>query len=164
MTKPSYLKVPSPRPCVSSFSDLPPAVCQSVGDVLARVGDKWSILVIAMLARGSMRFTEIKRSIGSISQKVLTTTLRGLERDGYLTRKVTPSIPPRVDYELTTLGHDVLVPVTALATWALHQRERVEKARSAFDQSKREPMDQSIDQSNGQSPSLIALPGTVALE
>ena len=80
-----------------------------------------------------MRFTEIKRSIGSISQKVLTTTLRGLERDGYISRKVTPSIPPRVDYELTDLGHDVLVPVTALANWALSQRERVERARDDFD-------------------------------
>ncbi len=135
MKKPSHLQVTEPRPCVQSFSDLPPAVCQSVGDVLARVGDKWSILVIAMLARGTMRFSEIKRSIGSISQKVLTATLRGLERDGYLSRHVTPSIPPRVDYELTALGHDVLVPVTALAQWALSQRERVESARMAFDRS-----------------------------
>lgn len=133
MKKPSHLRTPKPRPCVESFSDLPPDVCQSVGDVLARVGDKWSILLIAMLARGSMRFTELKRSIGSISQKVLTTTLRGLERDGYLSRKVTPSIPPRVDYELTELGHDVLVPVRALAEWALAQREQVEEARRQFD-------------------------------
>ncbi len=133
MKKPSYRGVTAPRACVNSFSDLPAEVCQSVGDVLARVGDKWSILVIAMLARGSLRFTEIKRSIGSISQKVLTSTLRGLERDGYIARTVTPSIPPRVDYELTELGHDVLVPVTALAQWALMQRERVEAARDRFD-------------------------------
>ena len=136
LKKPGHLKVPQARPCVNSFSDLPPAVCQSVGDVLARVGDKWSVLVIAMLARGSMRFTELKRSIGSISQKVLTTTLRGLERDGYLLRTVTPSIPPRVDYELTALGHDVLVPVMSLATWALSQRHRVENARAVFDENK----------------------------
>ena len=133
MKKPSYLRAPRPRPCVESFSDLPPDICQSVGDILARVGDKWSILLIAMLARGSMRFSELKRSIGSISQKVLTTTLRGLERDGYISRKVTPSIPPRVDYELTDLGHDVLVPVKALAEWALAQREQVEEARRQFD-------------------------------
>lgn len=133
MKKPSYRQVSAPRECVNSFSDLPAEVCQSVGDVLARVGDKWSILVIAMLARGSMRFTEIKRSIGSISQKVLTTTLRGLERDGYVSREVTPSIPPRVDYELTDLGHDVLVPVMGLAQWALGQHERVKAARKAFD-------------------------------
>lgn len=133
LKKPSHLKVTASKGCVNSFSDLPAHVCQSVGDVLARVGDKWSILIIAMLSRGSMRFTELKRSIGSISQKVLTTTLRGLERDGYISRKVTPSIPPRVDYELTELGRDVLLPVTALAQWALLRRERVEAARAKFD-------------------------------
>ena len=101
--------------------------------MLARVGDKWSILVIAMLSRGSMRFTELKRSLGTISQKVLTSTLRGLERDGYVSRKMTPSIPPRVDYELTELGRDVLIPVKALAMWALSEKKRVEMARSAFD-------------------------------
>ena len=130
--KPSHLKVT--KPCQPTFSDLPADICNSVGDVLARVGDKWSILVVYMLSRGSMRFTELKRSIGSISQKVLTTTLRGLERDGYITRKVTPSIPPRVDYELTELGTDVLVPVTALAMWAFARRADVEAARSCFDQ------------------------------
>ena len=134
MKKPGDRKVTAPRAGVNSVSDLPAEVCQSVGDVLARVGDKWSILVIAMLARGSMRFTELKRSIGTISQKVLTSTLRGLERDGYISRTVTPSIPPRVDYELTELGHDVLVPVTALAQWALMRREHVEAARERFDQ------------------------------
>ena len=80
-----------------------------------------------------MRFTELKRSIGSISQKVLTTTLRGLERDGYITRNVTPSIPPRVDYELTAFGREVLVPVTALAMWAFSRRGDVEAARASFD-------------------------------
>ena len=119
--------------CQSNFGDLPPGICSSVGDVLARVGDKWSILVIAMLSRGNMRFSELKRSIGSISQKVLTTTVRGLERDGYITREVTPSIPPRVDYELTEMGKDVLVPVTALAMWACARRGDVEAARTTFD-------------------------------
>ncbi len=132
LKKPSHLKVPGSSPCVNSFSDLPVDVCQSVGDVLARVGDKWSILIIAMLSRGSMRFSELKRSIGSISQKVLTSALRGLERDGYISRSVTPSIPPRVDYKLTALGHDVLVPVTALAQWALENRKRADAARAKF--------------------------------
>lgn len=131
--KPSHLKVSAQKKCVTTFSDLPPNVCQSVSDVLARVGDKWSILIISMLSRGSMRFTELKRGVGSISQKVLTTTLRGLERDGYLSRTVTPTIPPRVDYELTDLGRDVLVPVDALAKWALRSHERVEAARNKFD-------------------------------
>ena len=121
-------------PCQSiGLNDIPADVCHSVGDVLARLGDKWSILVIAMLSRGSMRFSELKRSLGSISQKVLTTTLRGLERDGYITRRVTPSIPPRVDYQLTELGTDVLIPVTALAMWAFSRRADVEAARSCFD-------------------------------
>ncbi len=133
MTKPGHRNVTAP--CRSTgFSDLPADVCQSVGGVLARVGDKWSILVIAMLSRGSMRFSELKRSLGSISQKVLTTTLRGLERDGYITRKVTPSIPPRVDYDLTELGADALLPVTALAMWAYSRRTDVEAARNRFDQ------------------------------
>ncbi len=133
MLKPGHLKVPVRRTCVNHFGDLPTGVCHSVSDVLARVGDKWSILIIAMLSRGSMRFSELKRSLGSISQKVLTAALRGLERDGYVTRTVTPTIPPRVDYELTALGRDVLVPVIALAKWALLSRERVEAAREKFD-------------------------------
>jgi len=133
LKKLGHLKLPVQKKCVTTFQDLPAEVCQSVGDVLARVGDKWSILTISMLARGSMRFSELKRSIGSISQKVLTTTVRGLERDGYISRKVTPTVPPRVDYELTELGRDVLVPVTALAKWALMSRDRVEAARADFD-------------------------------
>ena len=135
--KPGHLDVT--KPCQPNYSDLPADICNSVGDVLARVGDKWSILVVYMLSRGSMRFTELKRSMGSISQKVLTTTLRGLERDGYLTRRVTPSIPLRVDYELTAFGREVLVPVTALAMWAFSRREDVEAARASFDQQSQLP-------------------------
>ena len=112
---------------------LAPEVCRSVGDVLARVGDKWSLLVIYMLSRQGMRFNELRRALPSISQKVLTTTLRGLERDGYATRKVTPSVPPRVDYELTRLGRDALEPVMALAQWAMARSGDVERARAAFD-------------------------------
>jgi len=129
--KPRHPKVT--RPCSAAVDHLSPAVCQSVGDVLARVGDKWSILVIHMLSGSSLRFTELKRKLPSISQKVLTSTLRGLERDGYLTRTVTPTIPPRVDYALTPMGADVLAPVTALAAWAFQHRTQVETAREAFD-------------------------------
>ena len=131
--KPSHSKLPSICTSGGPIRDLPADVCQSVGDVLARVGDKWSVLVIYMLSNQSMRFSELKRALGSISQKVLTTTLRGLERDGYVTRHVTPSIPPRVDYNLTELGRDALGPVTALATWAMSRRKDIEKARRAFD-------------------------------
>ncbi len=95
--------------------------------------------VVYMLSRGSMRFTELKRSIDSISQKVLTTTARGLERDGYITSKATSSIPPRVDYELTDFGTEVLVPGTALAMWAFARRGDVEAARASFDRHSKLP-------------------------
>jgi DNA-binding HxlR family transcriptional regulator len=113
--------------------ELPADVCRSVGDVLSRVGDKWSVLVIYMLSRRVMRFSELKRGLGSISQKMLTTTLRKLERDGYVTRKVTLSVPLRVDYELTKMGSDALDPVAALAKWALSRRKDIEAARKIFD-------------------------------
>jgi DNA-binding HxlR family transcriptional regulator len=111
-----------------------PADCQSVNEILARVGDKWSVLVVSLLGDGALRFSELRRLIGGISQKMLTTTLRGLERDGFVTRTVTPTIPPRVDYELTALGRDLLVPVRALGEWAKRNRSRVENARARFDQ------------------------------
>ena len=116
---------------------LPPDVCRAVGDVLAQLGDKWTILVIRMLAPGSLRFTELRRGIGSVSQKMLTSTLRALERDGYVRRTVTPTIPPRVDYELTPMGREVLTPINALAAWALANRENVESARKAYDRGRR---------------------------
>jgi DNA-binding HxlR family transcriptional regulator len=107
--------------------------CRAVSDILGRVGDKWTVLVVGYLSEGPMRFSELRRSIGGISQKMLTTTLRGLERDGFVTRTVTPTIPPRVDYELTALGRDLMVPVKALGDWAKRNRARVEKARAQFD-------------------------------
>jgi DNA-binding HxlR family transcriptional regulator len=110
-----------------------PADCRSVNEILARVGDKWSVLVVSLLGDGALRFSELRRLIGGISQKMLTTTLRGLERDGFVTRTVTPTIPPRVDYELTALGRDLMVPVKALGDWAKRNRARVEKARAQFD-------------------------------
>ena len=122
-------------PCAvaGGLSDTPEDICQSVSDVLARVGDKWSLLVIHGLSNGSQRFSELRRSLPSISQKVLTSTVRGLERDGYITRTVTPTIPARVDYELTEMGHDVLVPVSALASWAFMHRGQVAAARLGYD-------------------------------
>ena len=108
--------------------------CRRISDILSRIGDKWSLLVIRQLGDGPLRFSEIKRSLGSISQKMLTATLRGLERDGFVTRTVFPTVPPRVDYELTSLGHDLLDPVRELADWALHNAERIERARKRFDE------------------------------
>lgn len=110
-----------------------PERCRVVGGVLARIGDKWSVLVVMLLSQGPKRFSELKRSVGSISQRMLTLTLRGLERDGFVTRTVTPTIPPRVDYELTELGHSLRQPVEALGGWAFENHGRVEAARKTFD-------------------------------
>jgi len=107
--------------------------CLAVREVLKLVGDKWSVLIVGMLGKGSLRFSELKRRIEGISQRMLTLTLRGLERDGLLTRTVTPSIPPRVDYELTTLGLTLLDPVLALAKWSERHRESIQAARDRFD-------------------------------
>jgi len=107
--------------------------CRAVSEILSRVGDKWTVLVVQYLGHGPMRFSEIKRTIGGISQKMLTTTLRGLERDGFVTRTVFPTIPPRVDYELTQLGQELLTPVRALGEWARQNTARVNEARAKFD-------------------------------
>src|SRR5580698_29415 len=110
-----------------------PGDCRAVSDVLARVGDKWSVLVVSRLGEGPMRFNELRRSIGGISQRMLTLTLRGLERDGLLTRTAFPTIPPRVDYALTPLGHDLLNPVSALGSWAIRNQPKIARAREQFD-------------------------------
>jgi len=107
--------------------------CVAVREVLNLVGDKWSVLVVGVLGNGPLRFSEIKRTIEAISQRMLTLTLRGLERDGLLTRTVTPTIPPRVDYELTKLGRTLLDPVLALARWAERHRAAIQGARDRFD-------------------------------
>lgn len=108
--------------------------CKAVNEVLNRVGDKWSMRVVMNLGKGPMRFNELRRAIASISQRMLTRTLRGLERDGLVSRTVTPSVPPRVDYALTDLGRSLSVPVAALGDWALQNRLAVEESRQAFDE------------------------------
>ena len=107
--------------------------CLMTREVLNRVGDKWSVLVILLLGEGTKRFSELRRTIESISQRMLTLTLRGLERDGLVARAVIPSVPPRVEYSLTPLGGTLLKTVTALATWANDNRDRIERARAEFD-------------------------------
>jgi DNA-binding HxlR family transcriptional regulator len=107
--------------------------CRAVSSVLARVGDKWTVLIVALLGDGPRRFNEIKRLVGGISQRMLTLTLRGLERDGLVTRTVFPTVPPRVDYELTQLGHSLWQPVDALGAWARGHIGEIEAARSRFD-------------------------------
>ena len=108
--------------------------CRGVSAVLARVGDKWSVLIISVLGDGPKRFNEIKRMVGGISQRMLTLTLRGLERDGLVTRTVFPTIPPRVDYELTDLGRSLWQPVEALGSWARDHLAEIEAAKSRFDE------------------------------
>jgi DNA-binding HxlR family transcriptional regulator len=107
--------------------------CRAVSQILSRIGDKWSVLVVMTLSQGPQRFSELRHKIGGISQKMLTATLRGLERDGLVTRTIFPTIPPRVDYELTDLGHDLTVPVIALGEWAKHNQDRIAATRAAFD-------------------------------
>ncbi len=107
--------------------------CRAVSEILQRVGDKWTVLVVGKLGDGSMRFNELRAAVGGISQKMLTTTLRSLERDGFVTRTVFATIPPRVDYELTDLGRELLIPVKGLAEWAMTNMGRVNEARQRFD-------------------------------
>lgn len=109
------------------------AECRPVSELLSRIGDKWTVLVVSLLGDGPMRFSALRRKIDGISQKMLTATLRSLERDGFVTRTVFPTIPPRVDYALTGLGRDLLVPVGALADWARKNQARVDDAREQFD-------------------------------
>jgi DNA-binding HxlR family transcriptional regulator len=110
-----------------------PEACPAVREVLNRVGDKWSVLAIILLSDGPKRFNELRRAIEGISQRMLTLTLRGLERDGLITRTLYPSIPPRVDYELTRLGRTLLEPVQALAAWAAKHRVEIQDARERHD-------------------------------
>jgi DNA-binding HxlR family transcriptional regulator len=110
-----------------------PGKCPAVREVLNRVGDKWSVLVVALLGDGRKRFGELRRSIEGISQRMLTLTLKGLERDGLITRTVYPTIPPRVEYELTKLGRSLLTPIMGLSDWAGRNRERIQAARDRYD-------------------------------
>ena len=111
--------------------------CQAVNDILSRVGDKWTVRVVMSLAEGSLRFNELRREIPNISQRMLTRTLRNLERDGLVQRTVTPSVPPRVDYALTPLGSSLVDPVARLGNWAVENMAAVEAARGAFDEADR---------------------------
>ena len=111
--------------------------CRAVNGVLARVGDKWSVLIIGLLGDGPKRFNEMKRLVGGISQRMLTLTLRGLERDGLLTRTIFPTIPPRVDYELTKLGRSLRCAVEPLGSWARAHVVDIHKAREKFDSKKK---------------------------
>jgi DNA-binding HxlR family transcriptional regulator len=109
-----------------------PSACQA-REVLQRVGDKWSVYVIDLLGQGTMRFTELHRMIDGITSRMLTVTLRGLERDGIVTRTIHPVIPPRVEYALTPMGRTLLNTIGQLVTWAQTHLPEIEAARAAYD-------------------------------
>lgn len=108
-------------------------VCRTISALLQRIGDKWTVLVVQTLAAGPRRFNELRREIPSVSQRMLTLTLRNLERDGLVSRTVTPTIPPRVDYELTELGLSLQKPICGLATWAVDNVGAIDAAQKRFD-------------------------------
>lgn len=127
---------------------LPSAECPKISQVLARVGEKWSVLIIIMLTERPRRFSELKRAIGGISQRMLTLCLRGLERDGLVKRTVYPVVPPKVEYELTPLGQSLREPVKQLAMWAQSHIAELDAAREAFD--RRETLERAKPQSDPQ--------------
>jgi DNA-binding HxlR family transcriptional regulator len=128
VTKPAS---PAPPPPVPGFS-LDPENCP-VRQVLDGIGDKWSILVLAALHLSPRRFSDLRRAIPDVSQKMLTQTLRKLERDGLVERIVTPSSPPRVDYRLHPLGKSLFARLAHLASWVIKNRAQIDSARSSFD-------------------------------
>ncbi|MGF6976214.1 DNA-binding HxlR family transcriptional regulator [Paraburkholderia sp. JPY465] len=110
-----------------------PPECKALGQVLDRIGDKWTIMVVGVLTREPTRFNAIKRLIGGISHRMLTLTLRGLERDGLVKRTVYATVPPQVEYELTELGRSLIEPLNSLAFWAHRHRAEIERAQGEFD-------------------------------
>jgi DNA-binding HxlR family transcriptional regulator len=108
--------------------------CRALSSILARVGDKWTVLIVVLLGDGPKRFNEIKRMVGGISQRMLTFTLRGLERDGLVTRTVFPTMPPRVEYELTRLGSTLWEAVEPLSSWARDHLSEILTSRKQFDE------------------------------
>lgn len=125
---------PSHRDLPKDMPDPDSEGCRATREILDRIGDKWSLYIIATLANGTRRFNELKREIVGISQRMLTLTLRGLERDGLITRTMYPTIPPRVDYELTALGMTLLGPVMSLVNWANANKLAIAEAHRRFDQ------------------------------
>tara|TARA_R110002020_G_scaffold110733_1_gene255799 strand:- start:133 stop:528 length:396 start_codon:yes stop_codon:yes gene_type:complete len=111
-------------------------MAQPLADVLGRIGTRWTIYVIIALTQGPMRFSEVKRQVAGISQKMLTQTLRDLEADGLVTRTVTPIIPPRVDYELTEMGMELRRPLAAVADWTIRHSPAIARSRTRYAQAK----------------------------
>jgi len=109
-----------------------PAACGQISRMLARISDKWTLLVVRALGNGPRRFNALRREVGDVSQKMLTATLRELEENGFVSRTVTPTMPPQVEYALTELGRDLQRPVQALAQWVIENSARMDAARAAY--------------------------------
>lgn len=120
--------VAAPDPVVSCDDDC------GIRDVLDRLGDKWSVLVVVQLAAGALRFNALQRTLDGVSQRMLTLTVRRLERDGLVRRTVYPTVPPQVEYELTALGHSLTHLVKGLADWSLAHRPQIAAARAEWDE------------------------------
>ncbi len=110
------------------------AACDHISRMLARISDKWTLLVVRVLGHGPLRFNALRREVGEISQKVLASTLRELEENGFVSRTVTPVNPPQVEYALTDLGREFLDPVRGLAEWVVANSARMDAARTAYAQ------------------------------
>lgn len=108
------------------------ARCEHISRMLARISDKWTLLVVRVLGRGPHRFNALRREVGEISQKVLASTLRELEENGFVSRTVTPVTPPQVEYALTDLGRDFLKPVQGFAEWVVANSARMDAARAEY--------------------------------
>jgi DNA-binding HxlR family transcriptional regulator len=108
------------------------AQCEHISRLIARISDKWTLLVVRVLGRGPCRFNALRREVGEISQKMLASTLRELEENGFVSRTVTPVTPPQVEYALTKLGTDFLTPVQSLAEWVIRNSSRMDAARAAY--------------------------------
>ncbi|MCW2495657.1 helix-turn-helix domain-containing protein [Jatrophihabitans sp.] len=119
------------RTCTRHKPD--PEVRDTISDMLARIGDKWSLLIVSTLGERPLRFNELRRQVDDISQKMLSSTLKVLERDGLVSRSVLPSVPPQVEYALTDLGRELLRPVAALAEWTAANTARIVAARAEYD-------------------------------
>ncbi len=118
-----------------SYGDLFDPEC-ATRHVLDRIGDKWTVLIVLLLSDGALRFTDLRGQLGRVAPKVLTQTLRRMERDGLVTREVFAEVPPRVEYELTDLGHSLIKPIAAIGDWAETHVERIMSAQLAYDEAR----------------------------
>jgi DNA-binding HxlR family transcriptional regulator len=113
------------------------AACEHISRMLARISDKWTLLVVRTLGVGPRRFNALRREVGEISQKVMASTLKELEENGFVSRTVTPITPPQVEYALTDLGREFLSPVQTLAEWVVANSSRIDAARAAYAERRR---------------------------